>query len=242
MGPKRNLHLDLNATGAGGKRSRNATVLTSPDVQRLKLNSPQLREFLTTNLPASGATPTPSASGYAFPAPTEQELYVKEFEKAPESTRPAMTFGGAVLMGGSSATSSLPSTLSEVSSRPSSSASGESDIKQEIEEAPTKGRRGGRSRKSTSSSETITPIDMDCQEKIKLDRKRQRNRLAATKCRKKKLEKIAKLEDRVKDLKTENTELGSVLKRLKENVCNLKQEVMEHVNNGCQIDVTTSAS
>merc|ERR1712038_841752 len=85
MGPKRNLTLDLN-TPAAGKRLRSGTtpaagsaaVLTSPDVQRLRLNSPQLREFLTSN--ATGATPTPS--GYSFPAQTEQEMLVKQFDQA----------------------------------------------------------------------------------------------------------------------------------------------------------------
>merc|ERR1712038_163809 len=87
MGPKRNLTLDLN-TPAAGKRLRSGTtpaagsaaVLTSPDVQRLRLNSPQLREFLTSNV--SGATPTPSGAGYTFPAQTEQEMLVKQFDQA----------------------------------------------------------------------------------------------------------------------------------------------------------------
>lgn len=60
------------------------------------------------------------------------------------------------------------------------------------------------------------------QEKIKLERKRQRNRLAASKCRRKKLERIAKLEDKVKQLKNENNELGNVLVKLRESVQVLK--------------------
>merc|ERR1712036_67647 len=56
-------------------------ILTSPDVQMLKLTSPQLAEFLTRN--PSLATPTPSG-GYQFPTTVtaEQELYVKGFEEA----------------------------------------------------------------------------------------------------------------------------------------------------------------
>merc|ERR1712018_810074 len=51
----------------------------------------------------------------------------------------------------------------------------------------------------------VSPIDMETQEKIKLERKRLRNRQAAAKCRKRKLERISLLADRVAQLKTENT-------------------------------------
>lgn len=39
-------------------------------------------------------------------------------------------------------------------------------------------------------SPQMSPIDMESQEKIKLERKRQRNRVAASKCRKRKLGKF----------------------------------------------------
>lgn len=82
-----------------------------------------------------------------------------------------------------------------------------------------------------------SPIDMEDQERIKLERKRQRNRVAASKCRKRKLERISKLEDKVKNLKSENTDLGSVVKQLKEHVCQLKQQVIDHLSTGCNIPV-----
>merc|ERR1719384_1886646 len=61
----------------------------------------------------------------------------------------------------------------------------------------------------------MSPIDMETQEKIKLDRKRQRNRLAASKCRKRKLERISQLDDRVSALKNENADLAAVVKKMK---------------------------
>lgn len=76
---------------------------------------------------------------------------------------------------------------------------------------------------------------MDEQERQKLERKRQRNRVAASKCRKRKLERISKLEDKVKLLKGENSELGSVVMNLKQHVMQLKQQILEHVNAGCRI-------
>ena len=143
--------------------------------------------------------------------------------------------------------------IPEVSPRPESSASGSMDsaelrIKEEMDDAdldqedfddddsysdeekpaPKKGRGSG--------SKKITPINMESQEKIKLERKRMRNRLAASKCRKRKLERISQLELKVKDLKGENSELYNVVKKLKQSVANLKQEVIDHCNSGCQIN------
>lgn len=84
-------------------------------------------------------------------------------------------------------------------------------------------------------SSPVSPIDMENQERIKLERKRLRNRVAASKCRKRKLERISKLEDKVKDLKTQNNELHSIVFSLKQHVIQLKQQVVEHHNSGCTI-------
>merc|ERR1719266_586309 len=102
----------------------------------------------------------------------------------------------------------------------------------------------------------VSPIDMETQEKIKLERKRLRNRQAAAKCRKRKLERISLLDDRVAQLKTENTDLAAVVKKMKSSVAalktentdlaavvkkmkssvaGLKQEIMEHERSGCEI-------
>ncbi|XP_061401699.1 transcription factor Jra [Musca vetustissima] len=86
-----------------------------------------------------------------------------------------------------------------------------------------------------STSPPVSPIDMETQEKIKLERKRQRNRVAASKCRKRKLERISKLEEKVKMLKGENSDLASIVKSLKEHVAQLKQQVIEHIESGCSI-------
>merc|ERR1712203_690628 len=148
---------------------------------------------------------------------------------------------------------------SEVSPRPSSSASGsmdssefrikeenidddddddndESDDYSDDEDLPTTSRKKA-GRKPNNKLLGMNPIDMVSQEKIKLERKRQRNRLAASKCRKRKLERIGQLELEVKDLKGENSELANVVKKLKESVYSLKREVMEHAKSGCQINL-----
>jgi len=296
------LTLDLNAaatsvgpSGLAGnfsKKSKLAAshILTSPDVQKLKLSSPELAEFLTRN--PTLATPTPSGGNYIFPKTVteEQESYVKGFEVALKNLQQHPGQSGPVqghpldqkYIFPKSIITETPTVVKhephqtrttsietiekataahrasklapvEVSPRPESSASGSMDsselrIKEEIEDAdldddfdeedsysddeesvksPPK-KRGG--------SRKITPINMESQEKIKLERKRQRNRLAASKCRKRKLERISQLELKVKDLKGENSELYNVVKKLKQSVANLKQEVIDHCNNGCQIN------
>ncbi|XP_048415705.1 transcription factor JunD-like isoform X3 [Stegostoma tigrinum] len=76
-------------------------------------------------------------------------------------------------------------------------------------------------------SPPLSPIDMDTQERIKAERKRLRNRIAASKCRKRKLERISRLEDKVKSLKCQNSELASTASLLREQVAQLKQKVRD---------------
>ncbi|XP_013791509.1 transcription factor AP-1-like [Limulus polyphemus] len=85
------------------------------------------------------------------------------------------------------------------------------------------------------SPSPISPVDMQDQERIKLERKRHRNRIAASKCRRRKLERISKLENKVSFMKGENSELSVVVNKLRDQVASLKQQVLEHVNSGCQI-------
>ncbi|KAJ3599713.1 hypothetical protein NHX12_033669 [Muraenolepis orangiensis] len=87
-------------------------------------------------------------------------------------------------------------------------------------------------------SPPLSPINMESQERIKAERKRMRNRIAASKCRKRKLERISRLEDKVKNLKCQNSELSSTANMLREQVAQLKQKVMNHVNSGCQLMLT----
>lgn len=81
----------------------------------------------------------------------------------------------------------------------------------------------------------ISPIDMAQQEAIKLARKRARNRLAATRCRNRKLEKISRLQDRVNELKEQNVQLNRKAFDLRETVTRMKREVDSHVDNGCRL-------
>merc|ERR1712001_528020 len=247
---RKGLTLDLNAASGIGpsglgnfsKKSKFAAshILTSPDVQKLKLSSPELAEFLSRN--PTLATPKPSGGNYIFPKTVteEQESYVKGFEVALKNLQqhqiPEQTITGShvglpsVIKNEPNTRTSIEtiekataahraaasklvvpnskehlalSSVPEFSPRPESSASGSMDsaelrIKEEMDDSnddsvktpAPKGRGGGRSKK-------ITPTNMESQEKIKSERKRLRNRLAASKCRKRKLERISQLEVKV---------------------------------------------
>ena len=84
-------------------------------------------------------------------------------------------------------------------------------------------------------SNRFDPIDLESQEAIKHQRKKERNRQAAQRCRKRKIEREETLKVKVKDLKSKNSELTSLASTLRMQVCELKQQVMRHVNEGCQV-------
>merc|ERR1719391_549758 len=287
---RQNLTLDLNS--ASSKKNRVQNLLTSPDVQMLKLTSPELEKFLSQN--PTLATPTPS--GYIFPKSVteEQMMYAKGFEEAlehlrstdtvPVASNEATIAAASTLATLSNATHnplisvaqsgqtseqqlplSLPNTIPQPPpsqnphSRPASGASGSYDsetyqvpdgIKIKDEPDDQLSVSGGESNHGYNDYESLTspgnsgmsPIDMESQERIKLERKRLRNRLAASKCRKRKLERISQLDERVAQLKTENADLAAVVKKMKSSVAVLKQEVIEHVNSGCEIRMTDSFS
>merc|ERR1712073_78929 len=63
------------------------------------------------------------------------------------------------------------------------------------------------------SESFMSPVDMDSQEKIKLERKRLRNRRAAAKGRQRKRDRSSQLDDRVQQLESENADLAAVVKK-----------------------------
>merc|ERR1719430_2207001 len=287
---RQNLTLDLNSASA--KKNQVQSLLTSPDVQMLKLTSPELEKFLSQN--PTLAAPTPS--GYIFPKSVteEQAMYAKGFEEALEhlrSTEPVAaqstedTKMAAANTLANLSTASVPLTsriippmpelnpalglpislqssnpIHNLPSRPTSGASGSYDsesyqvpdgvkIKDEPDDQSLSGSEYSSEQMNSppnhmgmSPGQGVSPINMENQERIKLDRKRMRNRLAASKCRKRKLERISQLDDRVAALKNENTDLAAVVKKMKAGVALLKQEVMEHVSSGCEIRMTEAGS
>lgn len=86
----------------------------------------------------------------------------------------------------------------------------------------------------------MSPINMDDQDRVKQERKRERNRLAARKCRTKKLEQIMLLEGRVKELKEQNRSLGDTAAGLRTLMNKLQMQISQHISCGCPMMTTTT--
>ena len=79
------------------------------------------------------------------------------------------------------------------------------------------------------------PIDLHKQEEVKTERKKHRNRVAASKCRKRKLERESNLQETVNELKSRHSELSNLASILRQQVCDLKLQVMDHMKSGCEV-------
>ncbi|KAL4235526.1 hypothetical protein ACF0H5_003923 [Mactra antiquata] len=238
---KRNMTLDFNSPcgiSSTKKQKLQTALLQSPDLNMLKLASPELEKMI---IQANGlVTTTPTPTQIMFPkfVTDEQEAYAQGFVAALAELHSKPETGGPEAVSSASmndalkniftTTTSLPGGIVP-SSLPSKSLLNPTSqsmvtVKEEPQTVPC-----------GLNSPPISPIDMGSQEVIKLERKRARNRIAARKCRTRKLERIARLEDKVADLKGQNTDLSTQASKLRDEVCKLKKTIIEHVNSGCQI-------
>ena len=281
--------MTLDLAGPPAKKSKgsnvSASLLQSPDLQMLKLASPDLERLIIQHNDMITTTPTPTQVSYPKGVTEEQEAYARGFVDAlaelhkqsddpnsegngqttvvPETVSCLQTTSNNIdnnLMTytslgnapnfqttGLSTTTSLPTMpntmvgnnivsqqnmMTSDDSRTSSPAlmikPGQVIVKEEPQTVPC----------MTSVSpppSNIHPINLHNQEVIKVERKRARNRQAARKCRTRKLERISRLEERVDELKGQNTDLVHTATTLREQVCQLKQQILQHVTSGCQV-------
>ncbi|GAB0200617.1 transcription factor jun-D [Grus japonensis] len=253
----------LKAPGAASGEA--AGLLGSAELGLLKLASPELERLIIQSNGLVTTTPTSGQFLYPKAAASEEQEFAEGFVKALEDLHKQNQLGGGAAgsgggggggggggAGGGSGAGELPAAglapeppvYANLSSYPAVSYAADpgpfaappprlpppppppplKDEPQIVPEVPSFG-----------ESPPLSPIDMDTQERIKAERKRLRNRIAASKCRKRKLERISRLEEKVKSLKSQNTELASTASLLREQVAQLKQKVLSHVNSGCQL-------
>ncbi|KAK2900402.1 hypothetical protein QQF64_015689 [Cirrhinus molitorella] len=256
---KKDMSLNLNDQNSSSLKPdlRDAEgILNSPDLGLLKLASPELERLI---IQSNGMVTTTPTSQFVYPkSVSDEQEFAEGFVKALEDLHKQNQLNGgacapATLGRLTSSTSlALPTDLpvyTNLSTYGSTTVNYSTDTipfpppppahpmaappqqqpppKDEPQTVPDM--------QSFGDSPPLSPIDMDTQERIKAERKKLRNRIAASKCRKRKLERISRLEDKVKTLKSQNTELASTASVLREQVAQLKQRVMNHVNNGCQL-------
>uniref|UniRef100_A0A8C3MCU2 Transcription factor JunD n=2 Tax=Geospiza parvula TaxID=87175 RepID=A0A8C3MCU2_GEOPR len=250
----------LKAPGAASGEA--AGLLGSAELGLLKLASPELERLIIQSNGLVTTTPTSGQFLYPKAAASEEQEFAEGFVKALEDLHKQNQLGGGAAGsgggagggggGGSGGAGELPAAgmapeppvYANLSTYPAVSYATDpgpfaappprlpppppppplKDEPQIVPEVPSFG-----------ESPPLSPIDMDTQERIKAERKRLRNRIAASKCRKRKLERISRLEEKVKSLKSQNTELASTASLLREQVAQLKQKVLSHVNSGCQL-------
>lgn len=261
---KKDLNLNLNdQVVANLKPLRdNDGLLTSPDLGLLKLASPELERLIIQSNGLVTTTPTTSQFLYPKVASDEQEFaegFVKALEDLHKQNQLGVPTTGvdlSSLPSGANLQPPLPSDA-PVYANLSSYSTGTigTTVNYSTDTVPYPPPPSGLAQQSApprmqslkdepqivpeiasfGESPPMSPINMDTQERIKAERKRLRNRIAASKCRKRKLERISRLEEKVKSLKNQNTELASTANLLREQVAQLKQKVMSHVNSGCQL-------
>uniref|UniRef100_A0AC34QFQ8 BZIP domain-containing protein n=1 Tax=Panagrolaimus sp. JU765 TaxID=591449 RepID=A0AC34QFQ8_9BILA len=82
-------------------------------------------------------------------------------------------------------------------------------------------------------------MDMTEQERRKLERKRARNRMAASKCRQRKIERIQQLETEVQQERQRYANLQQSISSLEKTITMLQNELSRHKNSGCSLEKTT---
>ncbi|KAI1702737.1 bZIP transcription factor domain-containing protein [Ditylenchus destructor] len=80
-------------------------------------------------------------------------------------------------------------------------------------------------------------LDLDDQERRKLERKRARNRMAASKCRQRKMERIQELEIQVQLERQRNAALQNDVEHLKRTIFELNNQLTMHKQAGCSVNV-----
>lgn len=96
-------------------------------------------------------------------------------------------------------------------------------------------------RSNTSMNSPGDRINMEHNEVLKKEKKRERNRQAAQKCRTRKLTRIAELQKRVTELQDKNKDLNDTAARLKIDINRLERQLQDHQAQGCNLTINPNA-
>jgi len=92
--------------------------------------------------------------------------------------------------------------------------------------------------RTTNANSSIERISLEQNEVLKKEKKRERNRQAAQKCRTRKLTRIAELQKRINDLQGKNNDLSNTANHLRTDITKLERQLQEHRAQGCTLMTT----
>ena len=241
---KVNMTLDLQPSNKTKQEKLNE-LLATPDVGMFMLTSPDLERFIIQQNGLVLTTPTPTTQ-ILFPKSVteEQEAYARGFVDALSELHknygpPAVSSTVAPSVVASSAgAQKLAANTAVVSLTSVPAGVAVSAVQPSLLPGSSVKAEPAAARTVLPPPADIRPIDMDEQETAKLERKRARNRQAATRCRNRKLERISRLEERVAELKGQNSQLQQSASALRDEVSRLKHAIIEHTRRGCQVMMT----
>ncbi|KAH7935080.1 hypothetical protein HPB52_003684 [Rhipicephalus sanguineus] len=221
---KRSMTLDLDNAGRSEHSSEegcSSCLLTTPDLDKLQLTSPELEEFImvtgdyvkdkTQMVPAVDDTPPvwyissdeDSSCGDSAPPTTMPEVPRKQSRHEEFSLRKRTV------------------ALDYDNGRPYQHYSKQARMLQKVPRP--------------ADEHPLSSINMLDREKTKIEEKRRRNRIAQKKCRQRQIDYNLQLQVRVRELKTEIAWMKSTASPLLHRLHWLRQEVSRHVTQGCQI-------
>ncbi|EDV23471.1 expressed hypothetical protein [Trichoplax adhaerens] len=220
-------------------KSNNECTLTTPDLNMLQLASPELERLI---IEQHGAITTPTPSGCFLNGDLckhgTRNDYAQRLATAYDAEKKSLSEAQVVVP--LTRTSGI-STQHAINSTPMIAVTQSSNTfannNYAINMLPNSSVKDEKSQIVPVASNALPQIDLEEQEWVKKERKRERNRLAASRCRKRKLEKEKDLQDRVKELKCENNKLTSTVETLRKEICAIKEQILQHVGAGCHISL-----
>lgn len=99
------------------------------------------------------------------------------------------------------------------------------------------GRVAGAHKHATRGAQgsSVQPVDFGAQDRMRVERKRERNRLAARKCRERKIKKIDELTSQVQKLENDKKSLATRISRMQAEISRLQSVIQDHAHSGCKI-------
>jgi len=227
---RRGLTLDVGLRSADPARD---VVLSSPDVRLLKLASPELERLVLQQYSLSHRHQQQEESSkdchLTFSVVATDE-YAREFADAVLDLHAQRQTDGDLLVGGSTTVTTSATSLQTLAAATSSVVYGTPHLYHAVTAGP------GSDRVTFSDTPPMSPANLarpSDDERSRLELKRQRNRLAATRCRNRKLERIEQLQKQADRLRAVNAKLVGEVNQLRETVNQLRQDLLLHAD--CQL-------